>query len=83
MTEPGELEFSNAAVNGCISKFCFVSVLYSFNAASNIAVKLAVERSVVRLPVDIVEAENERGEGWNGRMGWLVVNKHSDKDKQL
>jgi hypothetical protein len=47
MTESGELEFSNAAANGCVSRSCFVCVLYSFDAASNIAVKLAVERSVV------------------------------------
>jgi hypothetical protein len=47
MTESGELEFSNAAANGCVSRSCFRSVLYSFDAASNIAVKLAVERSVV------------------------------------
>jgi hypothetical protein len=47
MTESGELEFSNAAANGCVSRSCFVSVLYLFDAASNIAVKLVVERSVV------------------------------------
>ena len=46
MTESGELEFANAAANGCVSRSCFVSVLYSFDAASNIAVKLAVESSV-------------------------------------
>src|SRR6266576_4000351 len=56
MTESGDLEFSNAAANGCVSRSCFVSVLYSFEAASNIAVKLAVERSVIRLLVDIGEA---------------------------
>lgn len=81
MMELGELEFSNAAINGCVSKSCFVSVLYSSDAASNIAVKLAVERSVVGLPVDIGEVRVERGEEWNGHMGWLVVNKHSDEDK--
>ena len=47
MTESGESEFSKATANGCVSRSCFVSVLYSFDAASNIAVKLAVERSVV------------------------------------
>src|SRR6266699_2215009 len=53
MTESGELEFSNAAANGCVSRSCFVSVLYSCDAASNIAVKLVVEMSVVWLLVDI------------------------------
>ena len=65
MTESGESEFSNAAANGCVSKSCFVSVLYSFEAASNIAVKLAVERSVVCLFVDIMEAGEGREEEWN------------------
>ena len=64
MTESGESEFSNAAANGCVSKSCFVSDLYSFEAASNIAVKLAVERSVVCLLVDIVEAK-AGGEEWD------------------
>jgi len=61
MTESGELEFSNAAANGCVSRSCFVSVLHSFDAASNIAVKLAVERSVVCLLVDIVECGSRDG----------------------
>jgi hypothetical protein len=56
ITESAELEFSNARENGCVSRSCFVSVLYSFDAASNIAVKLAEERSVVWLLVDIREA---------------------------
>lgn len=47
MTESGELELSNAAAYGCVSKSFFVSDLYSFDAASNIAVKLAIERAVV------------------------------------
>ena len=46
-TESGELEFPNAAANGCVPRSCLVRVLYSFAAASNIAVKLAEERSVV------------------------------------
>ena len=69
MTESGELEFSNAAANGCVSKSCLVSVLYSFDAASNIAVKLAVERSVTWLVVDIGEVGlGDVGE-WNSWVG--------------
>ena len=46
-TELGELEFSNAAAKGCDAKFCPVRVLYSFDAAPNIAVKLAEEGPIV------------------------------------
>jgi hypothetical protein len=70
MTESGELEFSNAAANGCVCRSCFVSVLYSFDAASNIAVKLAVERSVVCLLVDIGEAGVGNEGEWNHWVGW-------------
>ena len=68
-TESGELEFSNARANGCVSRSCFVSVLYSFDAASNIAVKLAVERSVVCLHEDIGEVGVGRGEEWDRCVG--------------
>ena len=70
MTESGELEFSNAAAKGCVCRSCFVSVLYSFDAASNIAVKLAVERSLVCLLVDIAAAGVRNVEEWNGWVGW-------------
>ena len=43
MAESGESGISNAAANGCISRSCFVSVLYSFDAASDIAVKVVAE----------------------------------------
>ncbi len=46
-TESGELEVSNAAANGCVPRSCLVRVLYPFDAASNIAVNLAVEGSTV------------------------------------
>jgi hypothetical protein len=77
MTESGELEFSNAAANGCVSISCFVSVLYSFDAASNIAVKLAVERSVVWLLVDIGGGGGKSGGKWGGveTLGGLVGRK--------
>jgi hypothetical protein len=68
MTESGEIEFSNAAANGCVSRSCFVSVLYSFDAASNMAMKLAVERSVVCLLVDIGKWKM-KGEEWNRWVG--------------
>jgi len=42
-TESGELEFLDAAANGCVPR----SPLYSFDAASNIAMNLALERSTV------------------------------------
>src|SRR5712691_2649559 len=73
MTESGELELSNSAASGCVCRSCFVSVLYSFDAASNIAVKLAVERSVVWLLVDIGEAGFGNGEEWNRCVVWWVV----------
>lgn len=46
-TDSGELEFPNAAAIGCVPRSCLVRVLNSLVAASNIAVKLAEERSVV------------------------------------
>ena len=89
MTESGEFEFSNVIANGCVCRSCFVRVLYSFDAASNIAVKLAVERLVVRLVADIGEAGFELGLGmrsgnnvWAGR-SWVEGNKHSAEDEQL
>ena len=82
---------SNAAANGCVSRSCFVRVLYSLDAASNIAMKLAVERSVawsvVWLFVDIGEAGLKYGEKelrWVG--SWVMGNVHtgqySAEDKQ-
>src|SRR6267154_2045286 len=70
MTESGELEFLNAAANGCVSRSCFVSILYSFDAASNIALQLVVERSVVWLLVDIGDAGVGNGEEWNRCLDW-------------
>ena len=42
-TESGELEFSDVAVNGCVPR----SLFYSFDAASDVVVNLAVEGSTV------------------------------------
>ena len=52
-TEYGELELSRARATGCVPRSCPVRVLYSFDAASNIAVNLGVEESLVRLLSDI------------------------------
>ena len=59
-TESGEVEFANAAAKGCVPRSCLVRVLYSFAAVSNIAVKLAMEGSVVWLLVDIGKTEVEK-----------------------
>ncbi len=72
-TESGELQFSSAAAKECLPKSCFVRVLYSFDAASNIAVKLAVERSIIRLLVDIGKVGKRSEEGCNGRVNSSVV----------
>jgi hypothetical protein len=49
----GELLRSSSVANGCVPKFCPVRLLYSFDAASNIAVRLAAEGSAVGLLADI------------------------------
>ena len=46
-----------------------MSVLYSFDAVSNIAVKLAVERLVIFLPEDIEEVGVGRCEEWDRCVG--------------
>jgi hypothetical protein len=45
-TASGESQLSRTAANGWVCRSCFVSLLYSFEAASNIRVKLEIERSV-------------------------------------
>ena len=47
--ESGELCSWIAAANGCVARSFFVRDLYSCDAASNIALKLAIEWSVVLL----------------------------------
>jgi hypothetical protein len=42
--------------NGCVPRLCPVRLLYSFDAAANIAVKLAVEGSGAGLLVDISDS---------------------------
>lgn len=49
----GELNFSIAAANGWIPRSCPVMALYSFVAASNTLVKLALEELAGGLLVDI------------------------------
>jgi len=51
--DSGELLRSSSAANGCVPRFCPVRLLYSSDAASNIAVKLAVEGSAVGSRADI------------------------------
>ena len=55
--ESGELLLlSSSVANGCFRRSCPVRDLYLFDAASNIAVKLVTEGSVVRLLADIWES---------------------------
>ena len=64
--ESGEsLLLSSSVANGCVRRSCPVRVLYSFDAASNIAVKMA-EGSLVWLLADMWESAmgSERG-GWH------------------
>lgn len=51
--DPGELLWSSSVANGCVPRLCPVKLLYLFDAASNIAVKLTVEGSAVGLLADI------------------------------
>ena len=58
--ESGELLLlSSSEANGCVRRSCPVRVLYLFDAASNIAVKLVAEGLVVWLVVDIWKSQWE------------------------
>lgn len=63
----GELLLSSSVTNGCVSRSCPVRILYSFDAASNIAVKLAVEGSVVCWLADIWESPTAVGSERDGQ----------------
>jgi hypothetical protein len=71
--ESGELQFSSVAGKGCNPRSCFVRVLYSFDAAPDIAVKLTLERLVICSLVDIRKTGEESGQGCNGRVDSPVV----------
>lgn len=78
--DSGELLRSSSVTNGCVPRFCPVRLLYSFDATSNIAVKLAVEGSAVELLADIWDSA--MAVGGDVELGHRVFNhpRHSLED---